>query len=779
MAEPTKGPVGVERVERVERGGKPLGLLLGLVLFALALLAVQARLQPPAPKGPDAPATEFSGGRAREVLRTLVGDGSPHPVGSPANARVRDTILAELRRLGYAPEVQEGTACSRSLNCAHVQNILARLDGAQAGTQAGKAVLLMAHYDSVPAGPGVGDDLSGVASILEVARVLKADPSSQKLRNPVILLITDGEEEGLLGAELFAASPAVKEVGVVVNLEARGTSGPSLMFETIGDDAWMVGHYAGAAPRPITSSIYATIYEALPNDTDLSVFRRAGYNGLNFAFIRNPTHYHTTEDNVENLSPATLQHHGDNALAAVRSLAQADLASPPKGDAVFFDVLGFGVVRWPQGWTPVLAVLALVLVVAASVLAARKRTAAGLPRRSLPFGLLGFLGSVLLAALLAFGLFQVVGASSPGPWAQSPLPDVAAFWLLALAVVAFIAGAVSRRAGAEGLWSGVWIGWAVLGVVVALIAPGIAYLFVVPALVAGIAGLAARPGSAVSVLVPAVVAFVLWIPILLPLYDGLGKPALVLVGALAAALFTSLAPLIPDSGRLGSRLLPAAGLVLALVCTSLAFASPAYSEESPQPLSFQLFQDADSGQARWLALGPGLLPPSVREAGKFPVERELAYPWHSTYRVPGVPAPRLDVPGPQLSILEDSSVGGKRRLRLLLTSNRQASNGSIVIPPEAKLESARIEGQEVPLNSGGKSRPRRPDAWTDLSSVTLGPDGAEMEIVLGEARPLEWYIYDISRGLPPGGEALQNARPASAVPFHQGDNTVISRKVRI
>lgn len=766
MAEPMKAPGEPAFGER-----RSWGLLLALVLFGLTLLVVQARLEPPAPKGQDAPAAEFSGGRAHEILRGLAGDGSPHPVGSAANARVRDTIVAELRRLGYAPELQEGTACSLGLNCAWVQNIVARLDG----TQAGKAVLLMAHYDSVPAGPGVADDLSGVATVLEVARALKAGPSPQTLRNPVILLFTDGEEAGLLGAEHFAASPAAREVGVVVNLEARGTAGPSLMFETVGDDAWTVGHYAGAAPRPITSSIYATIYEALPNDTDLSVFRRAGYHGLNFAFIRNPTHYHTTEDNVENLSPATLQHHGDNALAAVRALAQADLASPPKGDAVFFDVLGFFVIRWPKAWTPALAVLALVLVVAASVLAGRRTE---VPRRGLLFGLLGFLGSVVVAALLAFGLARVVGASSPGPWAESPGPDVAAFWMLAIAVVALLAGAVSRRAGAAGLWSGVWIGWAVLGVVVSLTAPGIAYLFVVPALVAGLVGLAARPGGTLSSLVPALLAAVLWMPILLPLYDGLGKTALVVIGVLAAALFTSLAPLVPDSGRLGRRLLPALGLVLALACAGLAFASPPYSEESPRPLSFQFLQDADSGQARWLALGPGPLPAPVREAGRFPEERVQAYPWASAYRVPAAPAPRLDAPGPQVSVLEDSSQGGKRRLRLLLVSNRQAPDLSVVIPPEAKLESARIDGREIPLNVRRKG-PGQPDGWMDISALGLKPAGAEMEVILGEAKPLDWYVYDNSPGLPAGGEALQNARPASAVAIQQGDNTAILRKVRI
>lgn len=767
MAEPTKEPGEPAGRDR----GRPLGLVLGLVLFALALLVVRTRLEPPAPRGADAPAAEFSGERAHAVLRTLVGDGSPHPVGSPANARVRDTILAELRRLGYAPEVQAGMSCSLGLNCARVQNVVARLDGAQPG----KAVLLMAHYDSVPAGPGVGDDLSGVATILETARALKAGSPP---RNPVVLLVTDGEEAGLLGAELFAASPAAKEVGVVVNLEARGTAGPSLMFETIGDDAWTVGRYAGAAPRPITSSIYATIYEALPNDTDLTVFRRAGYHGLNFAFIRNPTHYHTPEDSVENLSRATLQHHGDNALAAVRALAAADLASPPAGDAVFFDVLGFGVVRWAKGLSPVLAGMALVLVLAAS--APFGRRGAMLPRRGLLFGLLGFLGAVVVAGLLAFGLARVVGAASPGLWVEGPQPDVAAFWLLSLAAVALVAAAVSRRAGAAGLWAGVWIGWAVLGVAVALAAPGISYLFVVPALVAGLAGLAARPGRTVSSLVPAAVAAVLWMPILLPLYDGLGRGALLVIGVLAAALWTTLAPLVPDSGRLGSRLLPVAGLVLALVCAGLAFASAPYSAESPQPLSFQLLQDADSGQARWLAYGPGPLAAPVREAGRFPAEREQAFPWDERFRVPAAPAPRLDAPGPQLAVLEDTSSGGKRRLRLLLTSNRQAPSASIVVPPGAKLESARMDGQEVPLNvDRGKRRPRRPDAWIDLTHLTLGPDGTELEVVLGEPAPQEWYVYDVSPGLPPSGEALRSARPASTVPLQQGDNTTILRKVRI
>lgn len=767
MGEPTKGP---GEPAGTERAGSPRGLALGLVLFALVLLAVQMRLQPPAPRGEDAPATEFSAERAGEVLRRLAGDGSPHPVGSPANDRVRETILSDLRRLGFAPEVQEGMACSLGATCADLRNVVARLEGSRPG---GKAVLLMAHYDSVPAGPGAGDDLSGVAAILEAARALKAGPPPA---NPVILLLDDGEEMGLLGAELFASRhPLAREVGAVVNVEARGTSGPSLMFETVGEDGWLVGHYADAVPLPLTSSVYATIYELLPNDTDLTVFKRRGYHGLNFAFIGSPANYHTTEDSVENVSPASLQHHGDNLLATTRALAGADLSSPPAGDAVFFDVLGFFVVRWPKGWTPVLAVLAFVLVGVAAALALRR---GDVPRRGLLFGLLGFLGAVVVAALVSVGLFLAVRGAMPYVWSDDPQPEIAAFWLLALAAVSLLAAAVSRRAGAAGLWAGVWIGWAVLGLAVALTAPGIAYLFVVPALAAGIAGLFARPGGAASSLVPGIVAAVLWIPLLLPLYDGLGKVALVAIGVLAAALLTTLAPLVPGSGRWGRRWLPLAGLLLALAGVGIAFVTAPFSEDAPQPISIHLYQDAASGEARWLLRGSRPLPPALQQAARFGDKAEQPFPW-ALFRARVAPAPRVDLAGPQLAVLEDSAAGGKRRLRLLLTSDRRAPMAGILLPPEAKVESARLDGQEIPIAAGRERGAIRPENWLEISMVTMRPEGVEIGVVLGETKPLEWTIYDQSAGLPPAGEALLRARPATAATFQEGDTTVLTRKVKM
>jgi hypothetical protein len=698
-------------------------------------------------------------------------------VGSPADDRVRERIVAELRRLGYSPEVQEGTWCNHRGLCSRLRNVMARLDGRLDGTSPGptpgKTVLLMAHYDSVPAGPGVSDDLSGVATILEIARALKSGPT---LKNPVILLLNEGEEAGLLGAELFVnRHPAARDVGAVVNLEARGTSGPSLMFETSGDDAWMVDRYASAAPYPVTSSIYATIYDLLPNDTDLTVFKRTNVNGLNFAFVRNPNFYHTNRDSVENLSTASLQHHGDNALAAAQALAQTDLASPPKGDAVFFDVLSLGVVRWPKGWTPGLAFVALVLVAVAAMRALRRPTDPDVPRRSLLFGMLGFWGAVVVGLVLSVGLSMLLRGAMPYTWVDKPQAEIVAFWMLGIAVALLVAGAVSRRAGAVGLWAAVWIGWTVLGMVVAMTAPGISYLFVVPALVAGVLGLLLVPGRPVSSLVPGLVAALLWMPILSPLYDGLGTPALVAIGLLVAVLVTTLAPLIPASGALGRRWLPLAALVVMVVCAGLAFASAPYSENAPEPLPIQLDQDADSGQARWLVFWGRSLPPSLRQAASFSKEREKAYPWSSEgFRVFTAPAPRLDVPGPQVSVLEDSAAQGERTLRLLLTSNRGAREAALIVTEAAKLKSAKVDGEPVPL---GEERQR--GAFLTVGSLTMPPEGVEIVLVLGEIRPLDWHIYDLSPGLPPSGEALLRARPASAVPYQSGDTTLVERKVRL
>ena len=740
------------------------GLAAALVLLALGLLLAVVQSGPPAAKPKDAPPAEFSAGRAREVLRDLLADGAPHPVGSPANAQVRERILAQLRQLGYAPEVQEGFACAANGSCARVENVLARL----AGGEPGKSVLLSAHYDSVPAGPGASDDLAGVAAVLEVARALKAAPP---LRHGVLLLIDDGEEAGLLGAHAFTErSPTMREVGAVVNLEARGTTGPSLMFETSGSDVWTVSQFAARAPRPFTSSLFPTVYQYLPNDTDLTLFKVLGVPGLNFAFIGDPSRYHTPRDNFANASPGSLQHHGDNALAAVRGLANGDLERPPQGRAVFFDLFHLTVVRWPAGLSPLLGILALVLVLAAVVLARRR----GLTWGSLLLGLLITPAALLLTLVAAFGLQALLAGAFPSPWVAQPWPAMAAFWLASFAVTVWTAVLLTRRGGFAGVWAGIWILWSLLGILLGLLLPGVSYLFIAPALVAGVAGLTGA-GRPLASILPVLAVAVIWFPSLTLLYDGLGLTGLLVTALLLAFAYATLAPLVVVAGSFGRRWLPLAAAVAAVVFAVLAMVSPPFSPSSPRVLTVQLHEDADSGAARWLLRGAPPFPPAVLKAGGFPQRPEVPFPWSPPMaRALAAPAPSPRAAAPELAVLEDSTMNGKRHLRLRLTSPRGAPAGTVYVSKGARLESIAIDGQPIPVTEWGAK-----EEWRPYTNLTLPAQGSELTLVLGNAQPVDWYVLDRTYGLPPSGQALLAARPKDAVPIQEGDVTLVSRKVRI
>ena len=142
----------------------------------------------------------------------------------------------------------------------------------------------MAHYDSVAAGPGAADDMSGVATILETVRALRAGPP---LRNDVTVVLTDGEEAGLHGARAWVREQlAPDRPTVVLNWEARGVEGPSLLFETSPGNAGLDrGLGRESCPHPRGDSSQVEVYRFLPNDTDLSPVLDAGRPGMNAAFI--------------------------------------------------------------------------------------------------------------------------------------------------------------------------------------------------------------------------------------------------------------------------------------------------------------------------------------------------------------------------------------------------------------------------------------------------------------------------------------------------------------
>ena len=542
-------------------------LAITLLFFALLLALAFVRYAPPAVVPASAPVEVFSGERARHYQEGLVADGSTRAIGTPGHARAEQWLEDQLRTLGWTVSPQVAIGCANHGVCARTTNVVAALAGED---PAQGAILVSAHYDSVGAGPGASDDGLGTATLLETARALARGP---RPRRTMIFLFTDGEEAGLLGALAFVRENALAtSVRGVVNVDSRGGRGPSQMFQTSAGNAAVVRILVAHLPRPVTTSLYYEIYKRMPNGTDFDVFKTLAP-GVDFANTSGIESYHSSLDSIANCDPRTLQHDGDHVLAMARGMSAGVPGSFGGTDAVWFDVLALGIVSWPGEWTTILALIALALLVGQTV-----------RRRELGMGLVAF-GLVPLGLLGALGLGWVLGHGAlPAHFVAHPMVALVALHLVTVSVIVFFRRHLGLRD--QTVWAGVWVGWAAVGLALAVKMPGASYLFVVPALAAAGLGLAREKiGFVWACVVPAVLAAVLALALVPGLYEALGfavTPMLVLPTALLAS---TLLPMLGVSWR------PAVALAVAsAVLAALSFTMPAYSAERPQRVNVAVRQ---------------------------------------------------------------------------------------------------------------------------------------------------------------------------------------------
>ncbi|PKG50767.1 M28 family peptidase [Olleya sp. 1-3] len=332
---------------------------LAILIIILAVYASFDALLPNKISDLETPLNQFSTERALIQLAEI--SKKPHYTGSEEHTKVRNYIVSELEKLGLEPQLQEGYTISKWGNLAKPINILARIKG----TANTKALMLLTHYDSNPhSAIGASDAGSGVVTILEGLRAFLADGKQPK--NDIIIGITDAEELGLNGADLFVNQHHwAKDIGLVLNFEARGSGGPSYMLiETNGGNANLMKQFVAAHPKfPVANSLAYSIYKMLPNDTDLTVFRRDGnIEGFNFAFIDDHFDYHTKMDNYERLDRNTLEHQGSYIMPLLHHFSQANLDQVKSTeDYIYFNVPFFNTVIYPFSWIIPMLILAIVL----------------------------------------------------------------------------------------------------------------------------------------------------------------------------------------------------------------------------------------------------------------------------------------------------------------------------------------------------------------------------------------------------------------------------------
>lgn len=743
---------------RIERSGLAAFVASFAIVIALLILTL-ARLRPPALVLGGVSADRFSAERARAVLREILGDERPHPVGSEANRRVRDRIVANLQRSAYRPQIQRTWECYGWADCAEVENIVARLEGQEPG----HAVLIAAHYDSVGAGPGASDDGVGVAVVLEIARLLAQGP---RPRNSIIFLIDDGEEAYLLGAAAFIKQhPWARDVRAVVNLEARGSSGLSFMFETSRDNAALIDLLAQHVPRPVTSSLYYSVYERLPNDTDFTVFKAAGIDGVNFAFIGDVQHYHTPLDNLANASPESIQHQGDNALAMVGALANARLPLPRRGDAIYFDLFSWTVVRWPERWNVSFLMLNGLLFGVAVILAVRR----GLRIGQFLWGV----GEVVIAVVAAVGLalaalmvMRMSGAAASN-WVAYPAALLTFFWIAPFAVATAAALAFRNRAGLHGMWcatASLWLGEAAL---TAGALPGAIFIYLVPSLVMNLA--AWLPGGvSLSLLLGSAAAAALLFPVAWPLYDVMGIPMMMVVAQLVVMVAITCAPLLAAKSGRALWEIPIVLGVISIAALGVATLLPPFSIEHPQRLTLIHHRDVDTNQNRWLVPARGHLPESFRRAAPWEQSMVQPFSWSpESYYTAEAPPELLDAA--EIRLLERQS--GVIRLQLIPSGN---PHGASVFFPRTFI-SVKVNGRETRPSTARL----RHHQGTRIVLHTVPHGGAEIELFGRVVGALEGTVEQRWYGVPPSSDPLFRVRPTNAVPSQEGDLTIVTKRFRI
>jgi hypothetical protein len=787
-----------------------------LALFAALIAAVVIAWlgeQPPKPVPASAPATAFSADRAMADIGAIAS--VPHAIGSEANHAVRDRLLARMTALGLSPQVHPGAGVfgrgdGPFIAGGNVENLVGVLPGRD---RTAPAIALMAHYDSVPGSPGAADDAAGVATALEVVRAIKAKGAPAR---DVVVLMTDGEEAGLLGADaFFNRDPLAQHVGFIFNMEARGAAGRVQMFQAGEGNGAAVALLRRTAPDPRASSLTGFIYAHMPNDTDFTVSRNKGFAGFNYGFLDHQFDYHSPTSTPATLDAGTLQDMGGQVLGSARALAFAPTLPAKTPDLLYSQLLGGLTLIYPPavGW---LILIAAALLIVVGFMRARRLEAfpwtdvlrgagAGLfavvgscavlhfarLATGSPFGFveqrfllaqadrwetavmllaLGFL--IFAAAELARGrrfiallpLAAGLGGCAIVAMGQGGLDKLG----LGLGVVAALLAVVSygRPVSRAGAWSGVLVLGLALAVAAQVLAPVAAFVVAWPlalgAAAAAASSLSARKGpaalGAVSLLAAVAVG---WIGGLAHnFYLALDMVELTALPVLLASLV--IWPLAqPDEGAPPARLVGPILLLAGLaVLVSVRTANP-YDARHPRVSLLGYYINQDTGRAWRFSDSPdrtawtdAVLKADGGQIRKFS-------DWAFRKPVDAAPAPFVAEPQPQISLAKQADgalvlhavpVAGARTMRLMLK-------------PDTAVTIEQLSGvpRHIPLKPGGKTTIE----WA------AAPQGLDIVLRPGGPGKLDVGYVEILESWPATAKPVPR-RPADLMAFGNSDATRVA-----
>ncbi len=742
-------------------------LLLGLTFFSFYTHKPQT-----VRKG-EIPETAFSTARALKHLEAITQ--KPHSVGTQEHERVQKYLLSTLQGMGLQTQIQEGFAYKSGWGAlSKAQNIISRIPG----TEEGKSLLIMSHYDSAPhtASLGASDAGSGVVTVLEAVRAFLA--SGKKPKNEIIILFTAAEELGLNGATFFTKNhPWAKNVGLALNFESRGSGGPSNMIvETNGGNGKLIKEFAAANPsHPYANSLTYSIYKILPNDTDSTVLRQYGdIDSFFFAFIGDHFDYHTAMDKYDRLDRTSLEHQGTYLMPLLEYFSNADLNLKSDKDFIYLNMPLIKMVYYPFSWIWPMVILGIILFLGLILFGITKKK---LTLRQIGRGFLPFLISLISSTLIAHFGWKLLLVLYPGyqdilhGFTYNGYDYIAAFTALSLAICFFVSHKFYKPIQAASLSLAPLFFWLLISIGAAIYLPGAAF-FIIPVYFGILAVffiiIQKKPNILLLTLLCAPAIFIIAHDIKeFPV--GLGLKMLGAGSLFTVLLFGLLLPVIGFYRIRGK-------LALLFFLVSIGFFVSAhlnaeFTPERPFPTSLNYVYDVDAKKTYWATYNQHPDEWLKSFLGENPENAELylkngagvgKYNTSFTY---AAEAPRKPVAPSSIYISHNKVVNGDRELHFSIYPQREINDMILTAPIGIPFKYVEFNGQVVEKEEDEPYIFSNRKTNTLISYRVADRDPLEVKIVVPVTADLKFTLLDFSYDLLENRDFNVPSRPENTMPM--------------
>lgn len=761
--------------------------LIALIIILLSVYVSFDALLPSEISDLDTEKNQFSTERALVHLAAI--SKKAHFVGNEEHQVVREYIISQLEALGLNTQVQEGYTISKWGNLAKPKNIIAIIKGREQG----KALLLLSHYDSNPhSSPGASDAGSGVVTILEGLRAYLSEGKTPK--NDIIVLISDAEELGLNGADLFVNQHEwTKDVGLVLNLEARGSGGPSYMLiETNGGNANLMKEFVAANPEfPVANSLAYSIYKMLPNDTDLTVFRRDGdIEGFNFAFIDDHFDYHSALDTYARLDRNTLEHQGSYLMPLLHHFAEANLNTlKSTEDYIYFNVPYLKTIIYPFTWIMPMLIFAYITFFVLLTYGFKQKT---LQLKAIGKGFIAFLFALIISALVASLGWKLVNVIYPEygemlhGFTYNGHTYIWFFVFMSLAICFYIYNKVYNEVNTASLFVAPLAFWLVICTLMAFNLQGASF-FIIPvffALLSFFILLRQRNPNVVIMAILCLPLLFIMSPFIKMFPVGLGLKILFVSAIFTVLIFgftISVFGYFKHKNRWSYIL-----LLFGIFFLFKAHFNSDFTPSTPKPNSLLYVLNANENSAVWATYDNVLDPWTTNFLGNHPDDASVLnqntigskYKSGFTYTKK---APLKAIPQPKIEISNDTIIGEFRYFNLSITPQRNVQRMEVFSDSTNLFKSFKINGVEAYKEKDDEFVFNNRTRNRLFSFYVSDEDPLDMIISVPKSQKTTFQLYEASFDLLENNQFTipERARNMIPKPFVLNDAVVVKKTITI